>query len=137
MSFNKEIELFHELAVALIAVVERGLKSNRVTQLKKATVDYTTEVDVSVEDTIVEKIRTHFPQDDILAEEGYSETKIGDKRIWIIDSICGSSNMAHGMPFYCSNIALVNGGKVVAAWVVDIQKGSTIGQLKTTSCTKG
>lgn len=75
---------------------------------------------MDVENVIVDTLQRIFPNDGILAEEGYSDGAIGAGRVWIIDPICGTANLGHSISAYCSNIALAVNGKLVASCVVDL-----------------
>ena len=81
--------------------------------------DFSTLVDIGVEALIVEEITKQFPQDHIMAEEGYSHTEIPDGRIWIIDPICGTNNLSRGIKNFCTNIALADNHELIAACVID------------------
>lgn len=78
---------------------------------------------IAVENAIVEELAKAFPGDAIMAEEGYATTSIPDGRIWIIDPICGTNNLGRGLSSFCTNIALADGGELIASCVVDHAKG--------------
>lgn len=71
----------------------------------KGEVDLVTEVDRACEEMIVERIRGVFPGHSFLAEENlYAD---GDPELrWIIDPLDGTTNYAHGFPWFCVSIAL-------------------------------
>ena len=75
----------------------------------KGDIDLVTEVDRLCEDLIVGTLREAFPDHDFLAEENsYPSTGAGCK--WIIDPLDGTTNYAHGFPWFAVSIALeVNG----------------------------
>lgn len=75
----------------------------------KGAVDPVTEVDTACEAMIIAGIRQHFPQHQILAEEGGGTSRSGEW-LWIIDPLDGTVNYAHGYPLYCVCIALVHHG---------------------------
>lgn len=73
--------------------------------------DLVTEVDRESERLITEHLLGRFPGHDILAEEGkYSQT--GSPCRWIIDPVDGTTNYAHGFPWFCSSIALEIDGQL-------------------------
>ena len=88
--------------------------------------DYSTKVDIACEDYVVSEIQKAFTGDEILAEEGYSKTAISDGRIWLIDPICGTNNLGKGINNFCTNVALVDKNRVVAACVVDYSRNEYI-----------
>jgi len=72
-----------------------------------------TEVDKESERLIVAHLLSRFPGHDIVAEEGdYLQT--GSPCRWIIDPVDGTTNYAHGYPWFCSSIALEVEGELVA-----------------------
>lgn len=77
----------------------------------KGEVDLVTEADRAAEETIVAVIRDTFPNHDILAEEadyGHSRSLYR----WIIDPLDGTTNYAHGYPWFAVSIALEVEGEI-------------------------
>jgi myo-inositol-1(or 4)-monophosphatase len=72
-----------------------------------------TEVDKESERLIVEHLLSCFPGHDIIAEEG-DYLPNGSPCRWIIDPVDGTTNYAHGYPWFCSSIALEVEGDLVA-----------------------
>jgi len=73
-----------------------------------------TEVDRESERLIVTHLLKAFPSYNILAEEG--EYPQGDSTFrWIIDPLDGTTNYAHGFPWFCVSIGLEVAGEIVAA----------------------
>lgn len=64
-----------------------------------------TEVDKESERLIVEHLLSHFPDHDIVAEEGDYLQSNSPYR-WIIDPVDGTTNYAHGYPWFCTSIGL-------------------------------
>jgi myo-inositol-1(or 4)-monophosphatase len=75
----------------------------------KGSYDLVTEADRQSESLIVKLIRQQCPDHDILAEEGSYEKKNSPCR-WIIDPLDGTTNYAHGFPWFAVSIALEIGG---------------------------
>jgi myo-inositol-1(or 4)-monophosphatase len=72
-----------------------------------------TEVDKESERLIVEHLLSRFPDHDIIAEEeDYLQS--GSPYRWIIDPLDGTTNYAHGYPWFCTSIGLEREGEVVA-----------------------
>lgn len=116
---DEEKKLFNEIAKACIEHVEAAVSTNKVAVNKAVKGDYATEIDISVENLIVAELQKRFLNDAVLAEEGYSDTLVGENRIWVIDPICGTTNLGRGITAYCTNIALLENGEIIAACVVD------------------
>lgn len=68
--------------------------------------DLVTDADIATEKAVIEVIKKHFPEDEILAEESAAEDHLTESRTWIIDPIDGTTNFAHGFPIYCVSVAL-------------------------------
>lgn len=73
----------------------------------KGRADLVTEVDRHSEEFILGQIRPKYPEHTIVAEE--SGQIIGkDACCWYIDPLDGTSNYAHGLPFFCVSIAFAD-----------------------------
>ncbi len=73
----------------------------------KGEIDLVTEVDLASEALILAILREDFPEIPILAEESAGlNIDDTDRTIWIIDPLDGTTNFAHGLPFFCVSIAL-------------------------------
>lgn len=91
----------------------------RVKQIEyKGSINIVTEVDRECEELIVSEITKHFPNDDILAEEGTGARRKSGRR-WVIDPLDGTVNYAHGFPFFCVSIALEEKGELQAGVIYD------------------
>jgi len=83
---------------------------------QKTATEFVTDVDRNVEDMLVAGIREYFPGDAILAEESGSSEGTGD-RTWYIDPLDGTTNYAHGYPFFSVSIACGTGEGLVLGTV--------------------
>lgn len=77
----------------------------------KGAKDLVTELDTASEALIVGMLLDRFPTHGILAEEGSYPAGDG-KHCWVIDPIDGTTNFAHGFPWFCSSIALEYDGQL-------------------------
>ena len=77
----------------------------------KGAKDLVTELDTASEALIVTLLLEQFPSHGILAEEGSYPPGDG-RHLWIIDPIDGTTNFAHGFPWFCSSIALESDGRL-------------------------
>lgn len=75
----------------------------------KGSVNIVTEMDRKAEDLILEAIKKDFPGDAVLTEER-AEIVTGSPRRWIIDPLDGTTNYAHGFPFFCVSIGFEDAG---------------------------
>ena len=79
-------------------------------------IDLITDADRASEALVVEELRRRYPEAAILAEEGGARAGTGDHR-WIIDPLDGTTNFAHGYPFYCVSIGLEIAGEIAVGVV--------------------
>jgi myo-inositol-1(or 4)-monophosphatase len=89
-----------------------------VTVAYKGAIDLVTEADVAAEQAIVAILRARHPDHDILAEEGDYGHRGADQR-WIVDPLDGTTNFAHGFPWFAVSIALEVRGVVVLGAVLN------------------
>ncbi len=90
----------------------------------KGDYDLVTEADRLAEEVIVNLIRKRCPDHDILAEEGDYDQR-GSDQCWIIDPLDGTTNYAHGFPWFAVSIALQIRGEVVLGVVHNPYVGET------------
>jgi myo-inositol-1(or 4)-monophosphatase len=81
----------------------------------KGEVDLVTEIDVRSEALIVERIQHYFPDHNILSEESgrTRSPETSSPYRWIIDPLDGTTNFAHGYPFFCVSIGLERDGETI------------------------
>ncbi len=88
---------------------------------KKGAIDLVTEVDLECERMCRAVIAERFPDHDILAEElssGPGEMARASHR-WVFDPLDGTTNYAHGLPIFCSSLALEIDGRPEVGAVYD------------------
>jgi myo-inositol-1(or 4)-monophosphatase len=80
---------------------------------KKGAIDLVTEYDLLSEAHILKRLREAFPDIDVVGEEGQGKTAVtqaGDDTLrFFVDPIDGTTNFAHGHPFFCVSIGLCAG----------------------------
>jgi myo-inositol-1(or 4)-monophosphatase len=108
-----------EAALAAVAreagELARQLFSNPPEVKLKGKQDFITAADGEVERLIIERLKSRFPRDAFLGEEGGASghvTGTGDA-VWVIDPIDGTANFAHRIPHFCVSIAFVSTGKLL------------------------
>lgn len=88
---------------------------------KKGTIDLVTEVDLECERMCRAVVAERFPGHDVLAEElssGPGEIARASHR-WVFDPLDGTTNYAHGLPIFCSSLALEIDGRAEVGAVYD------------------
>lgn len=85
---------------------------------KKGAIDLVTEIDLRVEREFRALISERFPDHVVLGEEfsAASERETVPEYCWVFDPVDGTTNYAHGLPIFCSSLALeINGEPAVGA----------------------
>ena len=91
---------------------------------KKGATDLVTDYDLKSEQMLVQGILEAYPEDRILAEEGTNtDSPAGGQadaeHLWLIDPIDGTTNYAHGVPFYSVSIGLMANKRLLFGVVYD------------------
>ena len=71
---------------------------------QKTATEFVTDVDCRVEEMLIAGLRERFPGETILAEESGNSEGTGE-RTWFIDPLDGTTNYAHGYPFFSVSVA--------------------------------
>ncbi|MDR0870982.1 MAG: inositol monophosphatase [Planctomycetaceae bacterium] len=90
---------------------------------KKNRFDLVTEADVAAQNTIKSIVLGAFPDHQFLGEESTAEERTNAveaaagreaaKRTWIVDPLDGTTNYVHGVPLFCTSIALAEGNDLL------------------------
>jgi myo-inositol-1(or 4)-monophosphatase len=77
--------------------------------------DFITAADGELERLIIERLKTRFPSDAFLGEEGGASGQITatSDAVWVIDPIDGTANFAHRIPHFCVSIAFMSAGELL------------------------
>jgi myo-inositol-1(or 4)-monophosphatase len=91
---------------------------------KKGEIDLVTEVDLECERMCREAIAERFPEHDVLAEEGGTESSSRPRSRWrwVFDPLDGTTNYAHGLPIYCASLGLEVDGRAEVGAVYDASR---------------
>ena len=77
----------------------------------KGEINLVTDVDFACQERIIEIIRECCPQDEIISEEQPNRFETAGSR-WIVDPLDGTTNYAHGYPFFCTSVAYEKDGEI-------------------------
>ncbi|MDY6766085.1 MAG: inositol monophosphatase family protein [Candidatus Nanohaloarchaea archaeon] len=110
MSVEQELAVATDAAQRAGEVMERHREGGVSVERKSSYTDLVTEADRECQQVIVETIREEFPDDGFLGEENDLRPD-GEDRVWVVDPIDGTTNFAHGFPYYGTSIALTVDGK--------------------------
>jgi myo-inositol-1(or 4)-monophosphatase len=84
----------------------------------KGVIDLVTEMDHRSEQFLVDEIRRHFPDHQVITEEAGILSGL-DNHTWYIDPLDGTVNYAHGVPIYVVSVAYAENGRVIYGVVYD------------------
>jgi myo-inositol-1(or 4)-monophosphatase len=101
------IEAAREAGAILVAELARPARISY-----KGEVDIVTQADGRSEQAIMARLRNHFPKHAIVAEESGAHAAAavaGVRHCWYVDPLDGTTNFAHGFPWFCVSIALAEG----------------------------
>ena len=112
-----------ELAVRLVRAAgslardmrEEGVSVDR----KKSFSDLVTDADRAAERLVHDTLARERPDDGVLGEEGTDRPGTSGRR-WVVDPVDGTWNFVHGIPWWCSALALTDGEDVVLGAVYDV-----------------
>jgi myo-inositol-1(or 4)-monophosphatase len=107
------VEIAHESGALLAHYLERNIGFEL-----KGEFDLVTEADRASERLVVERLRSHFPSHNIVAEEGGGHQSASDY-CWFVDPLDGTTNYAHSFPMFNVTLGLACAGEVIAGVVYD------------------
>ena len=88
---------------------------------KKGAIDLVTEIDLRIERDFRQMIAARFPDHAVLGEE-FGSTDSGAQAptyCWVFDPIDGTTNYAHGLPIFCTSLALEIAGEIAVGAIYD------------------
>lgn len=91
--------------------IQRKYFQKKIGVHHKGEINLVTDVDIACQEKIMELIKKGFPDDDIISEEKTNSFD-GKRNRWIIDPLDGTTNYAHGYPFFCTSIAYEEKGQI-------------------------
>lgn len=104
------------LAIARDAstLIMEGFRRAPATRAKQKS-DLVTEFDERSERLLRDRLLARFPEHAFLGEEGSGHASMldGTTPTWVVDPIDGTSNFAHGHPYFCIAIGLVVRGEPI------------------------
>jgi myo-inositol-1(or 4)-monophosphatase len=88
---------------------------------KKGAIDLVTEIDLKIEREFRQMIAERFPGHAVLGEEfgSSSDRDAGPQYCWVFDPVDGTTNYAHGLPIFCSSLALEIEGRIAVGAIYD------------------
>lgn len=106
-----------EAALEAGRLLKKSLGRRRVIRYKsKGVRDLVTEMDTRAQALIIRRIKSVFPSHNILAEENVNTKESSGVR-WFIDPLDGTTNYAHGFPWFGVSIGVEEDGELVCGVV--------------------
>jgi fructose-1,6-bisphosphatase/inositol monophosphatase family enzyme len=78
--------------------------------------DLVTEVDIYIDEKVKSFIKSNFPDDSLLTEEGGFTQGISN-RCWVLDPLDGTINYARGLPLWGVSLALLENNIPISCWI--------------------
>ena len=119
-TFERELGELERIARGAGELVMRGYRQGTRVQ-KKGAIDLVTEFDLASEAFITEALTRAFPGVPIVGEEAHAKRAVArgddDALRLFVDPIDGTTNFAHGHPFFCVSLGLTRGTAPLAGVV--------------------
>lgn len=117
-----------ELAARLVRAagsLARDMRDEGVTvDRKRSFSDLVTDADRAAERLVHDTLARERPEDGVLGEEG-TDRAGSSGRTWVVDPVDGTWNFVHGIPWWCSALALTDGDDLLLGAVYDVT-GDTV-----------
>ncbi len=130
---DPQLQVFADVAVAVAldaGAILRGRYGQPHDISLKGPLDLVTEADRAAELLIASRLRSAFPDHDLLGEEGSRSENTGARYRWVIDPLDGTTNFAHGLPTFAVSIALEDAGQPVAGVIYDPMRNELFRAIK-------
>jgi myo-inositol-1(or 4)-monophosphatase len=115
----KRLDVAIEAAKRAGAVIQKNRGAELDIEEKESSrTSIVTAVDLRSQQEIIRTIRRAYPDDVIVGEEGSDGTGSSPSR-WYVDPLDGTTNYAHGLPFYCVSIACCDEAGIAVGVVYD------------------
>eukprot|EP01126_Amoeba_proteus_P013262 TRINITY_DN1559_c0_g1_i10.p1 TRINITY_DN1559_c0_g1~~TRINITY_DN1559_c0_g1_i10.p1 ORF type:complete len:210 (+),score=30.81 TRINITY_DN1559_c0_g1_i10:130-759(+) len=118
--YQEYFDLALSLALEAGSIIKEAFYKEKEVNYK-SNVDLVTETDLAVEELVLKKIRSTYPDHLFVGEEstaaGSCAEKLTEHPTWIVDPIDGTTNFVHRFPMSCISIAFAIGGQVVVGVV--------------------
>lgn len=118
MNFDSILDTTIDIALAAGAILRDGFGHVAHVSEKSSAGDWVTEYDIAAETTILEGLTAAFPDHHIVSEES-GTNHVGSLFSWYIDPLDGTNNFAHGLPHFCTSLALYEGAAPLLGVIYD------------------
>lgn len=99
------------------------MKEDLHVERKSSPTDLVTKLDKDVQDLLIEKIHSRYPNDLFCAEEGCLRAAVGQGSVWVIDPIDGTNNFVAQGEDFAVMVAYFENGVGKFGIIYDVMKG--------------
>ncbi|KAG6447119.1 hypothetical protein O3G_MSEX004760 [Manduca sexta] len=110
---SDKLDEYFEVAVSLVKtcgnLIIEHINGCKVFEVKSCDIDFVTEIDKKVEETLIGGLSKRFPTHKFIGEESVAsgaKCELTDDPTWIIDPVDGTMNFVHGFPHSCISVGL-------------------------------
>jgi myo-inositol-1(or 4)-monophosphatase len=107
-----ELTVAIEAARAAGEILARHFRDGVIMRSKEVA-NLVSDADIEAENAVVAVIRKHFPDHEILGEEGHS-ADMNATHLWVVDPLDGTANFAHKIPHFAVSIGYYREGRAEA-----------------------
>jgi fructose-1,6-bisphosphatase/inositol monophosphatase family enzyme len=122
-------EILREVAAAEIVPLFRNLADHQVAYKDENRSDTVTHADLAAERELTRRLEDLLPGSVTVGEEAVHDAPdlldrlTGEAPVWVIDPVDGTNNFSQGSDVFASMVALVQGGRTVAGWILSPVSG--------------
>ncbi|MEM7114331.1 MAG: inositol monophosphatase family protein [Chloroflexota bacterium] len=118
MDLTAVCQTAQEIAREAGAYLKEGLDQPKAITRKSSDIDWVTQYDTGSEALIRQRLDAAFPDHGFYGEEGGDQTT-DSPYVWYVDPIDGTTNFAHGVPFFSVSLALYENGRPLVGVIYD------------------
>lgn len=123
---TQQVEELSRDVAAFILAEAKDFSSDKVES--KSFNNLVSYVDKTAEERFVKGLSTILPEAGFIAEEGSGQPKEGLN--WIIDPLDGTTNFIHGIPCYCTSVALIDDTELLCGVVHEVNQAESFSAFK-------
>src|SRR5947209_6585334 len=122
LSLQSELEMAVDIARETSDLVLSYFGTDRVNPQLKGERDVVTAADVASEKLVLDRLKSSFPNDGVVAEEG-SRFDVPSGRRWYVDPLDGTLNYSRGVPIWCVSLSLFDQAGPLLGVICDPVRG--------------
>lgn len=115
-------------------MIRDSVKNELEVETKANRSDFVTNMDRNIEEMLVKKIRSEYPNDKIVSEEGFGDDPtnidMSEDTVWFLDPIDGTMNFVVQDENYCVMLAIFEKNVGMQAYVFDVSQDNLYWAIK-------